>query len=745
MAAIFERRSLPDHLFQIPWLDFQKDLCADRLGEHWFRLGACTIDPQRDNEGVEEVIERRSLLLAPEHFSEIYDRLDYVGNVVDLLGQPAGSVRSSGEHREYSYRPFHRFNLGSVQCEPLVFIHHPHSKPALFINPDLLLYFELEKKPDGTWLDPRSGAAALRDKVIKNTLQVVDIRPDYLRKYLRARQQSLLVAHYRRRYLFDPCPETVEKFVQGEVKHGSLPKGARGIIQNFGTAERTIEAPPYIGRRLHLWFEIKPSEIDIDDPWAEEAPFDPYGFTLPTRKGPVAPDRFRTHIEGSERDYHGVTCDYMDHVYFNQEVLSKYELDPLFNVQDNGSVSCQHYWGLERSTSRIGNELVCTAIGDFAGGLPFGEWSHWKQHAVTPPTQEDLQVIHEETPIPSAVNKLVQALNVLNSALVELADTMGAGIPGPFWCGSSEILDGRQLKRVYPTTAGDEEFLNRATLMSALVLEGLDSKSLRGLLRAWGENLHYKSFRKNKGQSLGSRQLLERVALIAILVEHLQPPKSELPVLLKQAEGRIDSGDAADLLTEPVLLRQQIRKETAPLAKLYDLRTHGGIAHVPDTEKIDHAMAELGLPERNWHRTHYLTLTELVAKSLRLVHAHLIQASHILLITAYGTRAFSVTAETNPHERMRRIAAFKADGEESLVFCNFGVLTTGFDAPQITCALIARPTASLVLYSQMVGRAIRGPRAGGTSEALIVTVIDQNLPGFRSAAEAFTNWEDVWN
>ena len=115
------------------------------------------------------------------------------------------------------------------------------------------------------------------------------------------------------------------------------------------------------------------------------------------------------------------------------------------------------------------------------------------------------------------------------------------------------------------------------------------------------------------------------------------------------------------------------------------------------------------------------------------------------VLRACGTRAFSVTAETNPRERMRRIAAFKADGEEPLVFCNYGVLTTGFDAPQITCALIARPTASLVLYSQMVGRAIRGPRAGGTSEALIVTVIDQNLPGFRSAAEAFTNWEDVWN
>ena len=75
---------------------------------------------------------------------------------------------------------------------------------------------------------------------------------------------------------------------------------------------------------------------------------------------------------------------------------------------------------------------------------------------------------------------------------------------------------------------------------------------------------------------------------------------------------------------------------------------------------------------------------------------------------------------------------------------NFGVLTTGFDAPRTSAALIARPTKSLVLYSQMVGRAIRGRRAGGNDEALVVTVVDTALPGFTSLAEAFNNWNDVW-
>ena len=79
------------------------------------------------------------------------------------------------------------------------------------------------------------------------------------------------------------------------------------------------------------------------------------------------------------------------------------------------------------------------------------------------------------------------------------------------------------------------------------------------------------------------------------------------------------------------------------------------------------------------------------------------------------------------------------------VLNNYGVLTTGFDAPKASAVVIARPTRSLVLYSQMIGRVIRGPKAGGTETCEIVTVVDPHLPGFGSVAEAFSNWEDAWS
>src|SRR3546814_20134290 len=75
-----------------------------------------------------------------------------------------------------------------------------------------------------------------------------------------------------------------------------------------------------------------------------------------------------------------------------------------------------------------------------------------------------------------------------------------------------------------------------------------------------------------------------------------------------------------------------------------------------------------------------------------------------------------------------------------IVMCNFGVLTTGFDAPSTSAAVIARPTRSLVLYSQMVGRAPRGVKAKGNATAELVTVVDPHLPGFGDVAEASEHW-----
>ena len=115
------------------------------------------------------------------------------------------------------------------------------------------------------------------------------------------------------------------------------------------------------------------------------------------------------------------------------------------------------------------------------------------------------------------------------------------------------------------------------------------------------------------------------------------------------------------------------------------------------------------------------------------------------LLHREGVMSQVVTAKTHSDERRAVIDAFRDDSREHMVMFNYGVLTAGFDAPRTRCVIIARPTTSLVLYSQMAGRAMRGPRAGGNRTAEIITVADTNLSGFGSVTDAFTNWEELWS
>ena len=72
---------------------------------------------------------------------------------------------------------------------------------------------------------------------------------------------------------------------------------------------------------------------------------------------------------------------------------------------------------------------------------------------------------------------------------------------------------------------------------------------------------------------------------------------------------------------------------------------------------------------------------------------------------------------------------------------NYGVFTTGFDDPKINCIVVARPTYSVVLYSQMIGRGLRGPKNNGTEDCLIVDVLDNilNQPDIEIACNFFAN------
>lgn len=90
-------------------------------------------------------------------------------------------------------------------------------------------------------------------------------------------------------------------------------------------------------------------------------------------------------------------------------------------------------------------------------------------------------------------------------------------------------------------------------------------------------------------------------------------------------------------------------------------------------------------------------------------------AREILGLLPPGESAL-ITGETPGPERDRLIDAFKRQQLRFMV--NVAVLTTGFDAPHVDAIAILRPTESVSLYQQIVGRGLR--LAPGKTDCLVL-------------------------
>lgn len=75
------------------------------------------------------------------------------------------------------------------------------------------------------------------------------------------------------------------------------------------------------------------------------------------------------------------------------------------------------------------------------------------------------------------------------------------------------------------------------------------------------------------------------------------------------------------------------------------------------------------------------------------------------LARTLGAGAAVVSGDTPKADREKILRLFKE--KKISVVANVGVLTTGFDFPELATVVLARPTMSLALYYQMCGRAIR--------------------------------------
>lgn len=110
------------------------------------------------------------------------------------------------------------------------------------------------------------------------------------------------------------------------------------------------------------------------------------------------------------------------------------------------------------------------------------------------------------------------------------------------------------------------------------------------------------------------------------------------------------------------------------------------------------------------------------------------------LLNIKGFKAQHVDGNSGVY-RSDIINSFK--NNEIQILCNYGVLSTGFDDPSIDVVFMSRPTNSIVLYSQIIGRGLRGPLIGGTDFCEIFTVFD-NILDLPENNEIYTYFDEYF-
>lgn len=103
----------------------------------------------------------------------------------------------------------------------------------------------------------------------------------------------------------------------------------------------------------------------------------------------------------------------------------------------------------------------------------------------------------------------------------------------------------------------------------------------------------------------------------------------------------------------------------------------------------------------------------------------------VALCTKRNLKVGFIVGETPSSQRVEMLDRFRAGDLKILI--NHEILSTGIDLPNVKRLIITRPVGSPILYSQIIGRALRGPRNGGNEKNTVVNIKD-NLMNYPSAS-----------
>ncbi|MCH8907081.1 MAG: DEAD/DEAH box helicase family protein [Candidatus Heimdallarchaeota archaeon] len=164
-----------------------------------------------------------------------------------------------------------------------------------------------------------------------------------------------------------------------------------------------------------------------------------------------------------------------------------------------------------------------------------------------------------------------------------------------------------------------------------------------------------------------------------------------------------------------------------------------GTAPLPDSEVSQSKLIRIG------RLIHWINHFSAEAKRIIVFTTSVSEAYLLaLILRLQSIWSYAVSNITDVSKRKRILDSYHDDDPSLKILTNFEVLATGFDAPQTDGLIIARRTKSIRLYNQMVGRARRGPLAGGKEETFVVTMLPKEFREFDELLSGYLNWEEIW-
>ena len=185
------------------------------------------------------------------------------------------------------------------------------------------------------------------------------------------------------------------------------------------------------------------------------------------------------------------------------------------------------------------------------------------------------------------------------------------------------------------------------------------------------------------------------------------------------------------ILSQPVIESYNTGEDFGSMIGAKDLETIQNLDILPD-ELADEMVYNAG-------RNKFIVETfaegkdkygQTIVFALNVAHAIALSA----LFNQYGIKAGYVVSSIKDavtgvtRSREDNAAVYEAYRKGDLqVLVNVNILTESVDLPKTQTVFLTRPTVSKILMTQMIGRALRGEKAGGTKKAYIVSFIDNGL------------------